>query len=55
MFYCPTGDWGCPYYIVDCGGCLLDNPMIDCDDYAMSVEEDEDEIMGVVDMFALNP
>lgn len=54
MFYCPIGDEACPYYIADCGGCLLDDPMFDCDDYAMLVEENEEE-MGVIDMFALNP
>ena len=54
MFYCFTDDWICPYYFSDCGGCLLDDPILACDDFAMLVEEDEEE-MGVVDMFALNP
>lgn len=54
MFYCSVGDEVCPYYITDCGGCLLDDPTLDCDDYAMFVEENEEK-MGVIDMFALNP
>lgn len=52
MFYCPFGDWVCPYLIADCRACLLDDLILDCDDYAMLVEEEE---MGVIDMFALNP
>ena len=54
MNYCYTDECDCPYYLADCGGCLLTNPQLDCDDYAAFIE-DEDEIMGVVDMFALNP
>lgn len=54
MNYCFTDDWGCPYYEPDTGACLLADPKLECDDYAAFIE-DEDEIMGIVDMYALNP
>ena len=45
---------GCPYYVPETGACLLADPKLECDDYAAFIE-DEDEIMGMVDMYALNP
>lgn len=55
MNYCFTDDWGCPYYVPETGACLLVDPKLECDDYAAFIEEKEDEIMGMVDMYALNP
>lgn len=55
MNYCFTDDWGCPYYVPETGACLLVDPELECDDYAAFIEEEEDEIMGMADMYALNP
>ena len=54
MSYCFTDDWGCPYYVPETGACLLEDAELECDDYAAFIEEEE-EYMGMVDMFALNP
>ena len=51
MNYCYTDDWGCPYYVPETGACLLVDPELKCADYAACI----DEIMGMVDMYALNP
>lgn len=42
-------DCGCPYYVPEIGGCLSENPELECDDYA-AFDEDEE-----IDMHALNP
>lgn len=34
-FYCPIEDFTCPYYNWNTGGCELENPIKDCDDYAL--------------------
>ena len=54
MSYCFTDDWGCPYYVSETGECLLEDSNLECDAYAAFIEE-QDEIMGMVDMLALNP
>lgn len=54
MSYCFTDDWGCPYYVPETGECLLEDSNLECDAYAAFIEE-QDEIMGMVDMLALNP
>ena len=54
MNYCFTDDWGCPYYVPETGECLLEDSNLECDAYAAFLDE-QDEIMGMVDMFALNP
>ena len=54
MSYCFTDDWGCPYYVPETGACLLEDPALECDDYAAFIE-DEYEIMDMIDMHALNP
>ena len=51
MSYCFTDDWGCPYYVPETGECLLEDPNLECDDYAAFLDE-QDEMM---DMLALNP
>lgn len=44
MNYCYTDDWGCPYYDVETGACLLEDPELECDDYASYVEDEDDFI-----------
>lgn len=47
MNYCYTDDWGCPYYIPESGACLLEDPELECNDYAsyLEIKEIEDEII----------
>lgn len=52
MNYCYPDDWGCPYYEPETGACSLEDPELECDDYAAFVEDEE---QGMIDMFALNP
>ena len=44
--HCPVNGWDCPYY--DANGCCMmypdSNPAIECDDFAMFWEEDDDFI-----------
>lgn len=42
MYYCPVNGWDCPYYKDDCI-CTLENPLMDCDDYAAFNECMEDD------------
>ena len=39
--YCPVNGWDCPYY-KDAGVCHIENPVADCDDFAMCFESWED-------------
>ena len=42
MKMCPVYAIDCPYYIGETGGCELENPMMDCDDYYAIVGDEED-------------
>ena len=39
--YCPVNGWDCPYY-KDAGVCHIEDPVADCDDFAMCFESWED-------------
>lgn len=47
MNYCYTDGWGCPYYDIDSGGCLLKDPL-ECDDYASYLEINDE----IIDTFS---
>ena len=40
--YCPVNGWDCPYYKE--GECGIEDPMRDCDDFAVQWDEDDDYI-----------
>ena len=46
-YFCPVGQWDCPYY--NQGQCELNNPQLECDDYALISIEDEEEIEYLFD------
>lgn len=42
MKICPVFDLSCPY-LTHSGECLLENPMLECDDYYAMVGDEEEE------------
>lgn len=43
MNLCPFFDLSCPYLSLPSGKCLLDNPVLECDDYYAIMGEEEEE------------
>lgn len=43
--YCPVNGWDCPYYRDECV-CVLNDPMADCDDFALVWSEEDDYWSG---------
>lgn len=41
MPICPVFDFTCPYY--ERGYCTLENPIEECDDYAMMYDDEEED------------
>lgn len=40
--YCPVNGWDCPYY--KNGECGIEDPIHECDDFAIQWDEDDDYI-----------
>lgn len=40
--YCPVNGWDCPYY--KSGLCTIENPIENCDDFAVFWDEDDDYV-----------